>query len=58
MMSFTLPHGVLCTFWWGSFPIPVLVTPSCMSQHILTIKCHMRPQCHCPLQSTISGKKI
>jgi hypothetical protein len=31
MMSFTLPHGVLCIFWWGSFPIALLATPSCTS---------------------------
>jgi hypothetical protein len=35
MMSFTFPHGVLCVFWWGSFPVPVLPTPSYTLHHIL-----------------------
>ena len=35
MMSFTFPHGVLCAFWWGSFPVPVLPTPSYTWHHIL-----------------------
>jgi len=35
MMSFTFPHGVLCAFWWGSFPVPVLATTSYIIHHIL-----------------------
>jgi len=35
MISFTFPHGVLCAFWWGSFPVPLLATPSYTLHYIL-----------------------
>jgi hypothetical protein len=42
MMSFTFPHGVLCAFWWGSFPVPVLATPSYTLHHILHRSAHQK----------------